>query len=65
VFVAPAACACFTDITGDGITNIQDFLVLLADYGCAGSCVADINNDGLTGTVDLLILNTAFGTACP
>jgi hypothetical protein len=65
VFVAPAACACFTDITGDGITNIQDFLVLLADYGCAGSCVADINNDGLTGTADLLILNTAFGTACP
>jgi hypothetical protein len=65
LFTAPGTCACFSDINNDNETNIQDFLLLLADYGCSGVCSADINGDGTTGAADLLLLNSSFGTDCP
>jgi hypothetical protein len=65
LFIAPGTCACFTDINNDNVTNIQDFLLLLADYGCNNNCNADFNGDSITGAADLLLLNSSFGTICP
>jgi hypothetical protein len=43
------------DVTGDGVVNVQDFLLLLAQWGTAGP-EADINNDGVVSVEDFLIL---------
>jgi hypothetical protein len=64
VFVAPAECACPTDFTGDNITDVQDLLFFLAEYGCTENCVADLNGNGSTGSEDLLDILAAFGQTC-
>lgn len=58
---------CTGDISGDGVVNGVDLLILLNDFGpCAvGSpCAGDLSNDGVVNGVDLLILLNAFGP-CP
>jgi hypothetical protein len=49
-----------TDINGDGVVNIQDFLELLSHWGpCPAPCppcYADINNDCTVDVVDFLAL---------
>jgi len=65
LFVAPPTCACFTDVNNDNTTNIQDFLLLLSDFGCTSGCTADVNGDGVTGAADLLLINSSFGIDCP
>lgn len=64
VFTAPADCACPTDFTGDNITDVQDLLFFLAEYGCTENCVADLNGNGSTGSEDLLDILAAFGQTC-
>lgn len=45
------------DVTGDGLINITDILVLMANWGpCVGNCLTDLNEDGQTGISDLLII---------
>ena len=49
------------DIDGDGVVGINDFLLLLGDWGpcavpCPPSCAADLDDDCLVGIVDFLLL---------
>ncbi len=46
----------------DGVVNVSDLLVLLSQWGSAGSC--DINRDGVVNVSDLLFLLSAWGE-CP
>jgi hypothetical protein len=65
VFTAPANCFCPTDLDGTGFTDISDFLLFLADFGCTGSCSGDLNNDGQTSSDDLLAFLSGFNAPCP
>jgi len=45
------------DLDGDGIVDLQDFLILLSDWGCTGQpgvCDGDFNGDGVVDIQDLL-----------
>ena len=45
------------DVTGDGLINVTDILVVMANWGpCVGNCPTDLNNDGQTNVSDLLIV---------
>jgi agmatine/peptidylarginine deiminase len=54
---------CPADVDGDGVVNVQDFLLLLAVWGSAGG-PADVNDDGIVNVEDFLLLLAAWG-ACP
>lgn len=64
-FVAPASCYCLTDLSGNLLTEVQDILLILADFGCLESCVADVTNDDATNVADVLAVLAAFGIPCP
>lgn len=53
---------CPTDINKDGVTNVQDLLILLAEWGPVG-IQSDFNEDGIVNTLDLLELLINWG-AC-
>jgi hypothetical protein len=59
------SCGCPGDLNGDGITDLADLGILLADFGCVapGPCVGDLDNDGDTDLADLGILLADFGCA--
>jgi hypothetical protein len=42
------------DLNGDGVVNLSDYLIFLANYGSTNS-IADFNGDGVVGILDLLI----------
>ena len=46
------------DLTGDGLVDVLDLLVVIADWGsCPGECgAADLNGDGVVDVLDLLII---------
>jgi hypothetical protein len=50
--------ACPADLDGDGVVNVVDFLLLLADWGAPGG---DINGDGTTDILDFLLLLAGWG----
>jgi hypothetical protein len=56
---------CRADLNNDGVVDLADLGILLADFGCTapGPCVADINGDGATDLADLGILLADFGCA--
>ena len=64
VLVAPAACDCPMDLSGNRIIEVADILALLADFGCSGACPADLNGDGTVAVADVLLLLAAFGEGC-
>ncbi|MDA7743735.1 hypothetical protein N8891_05905 [Flavobacteriales bacterium] len=64
-FLAPLACYCATDLNGSGLTEIQDILLLLADFGCTSNCEADVTGDGASSVQDVLAMLAAFGEVCP
>ena len=64
-FLAPPACYCVTDLNGSGLTEVQDILLLLADFGCASNCEADVTGDGASSVQDILTMLAAFGEVCP
>jgi hypothetical protein len=59
---------CPADLTGDGVVDGADLLVLLSDWGACpdspSSCPADLNGDGVVDGSDLLALLAAWGP-CP
>jgi lysyl endopeptidase len=58
------SCECVGDFNDSGNVDIQDMLMLLANFGCSGSCIADMNNNGATGTDDILLFLNVFGSTC-
>ena len=57
---------CPADLNGDGVIDLADLGILLADFGCmGGTCPGDIDGDGDTDLADLGILLAEFGSACP
>jgi len=52
------------DIDTDGVVDVRDFLVLLADWGpcpvAPGCCRADVNGDGQVGIGDFLLILGAW-----
>ncbi|MBL7942871.1 MAG: hypothetical protein JNM00_08900, partial [Flavobacteriales bacterium] len=48
----------------DGVVNISDMLLFVADYGCAGTCIGDLDGNGTVNTADLLMFMGWFGTIC-
>jgi hypothetical protein len=52
---------CPTDLDGDGVTGIEDFLALLVAWGPNPGHVADLNGDGLVGIADFLSLLQSWG----
>ena len=55
-----ASCPC--DFNGDDIVDVNDLLILIADWGtCTDNCNSDVNDDGEVDVNDLLILIAAWG----
>ena len=56
---------CPEDVNGDGLVAVDDILILLSSFGCAGpSCTGDIDNDDVIGVSDILSVLSAFSTSC-
>ena len=56
---------CAGDVNGDGIVDLADLGILLAEFGCTGGvCLADLDGDGDTDLADLGILLAGFGQPC-
>ena len=52
----------FPDFNGDDIVDVNDLLILIADWGtCTDNCNSDVNDDGEVDVNDLLILIAAWG----
>ena len=58
---------CQGDLNGDGVVDLADLGILLADFGCTapGPCPGDVDGDGDTDLADLGILLSEFGNICP
>ena len=60
---------CLADLDGNGVVDLADLGVLLADFGCRGGapqpCPGDIDCDDDTDRADLGILLASFGSTCP
>jgi len=53
------------DITGDGVVDVNDLLILIAYWGaCTGTCDGDVNDDG-TVDVDVLLIVISNWGPCP
>ncbi|MHC4785510.1 MAG: choice-of-anchor Q domain-containing protein [Planctomycetota bacterium] len=53
------ATSCPADLDGDSVVRIQDFLVLLANFGSSGP--GDIDGNGTVDVQDFLLLLAAWG----
>ena len=51
------------DVNIDGVVNIQDIVVVAANFGAVGENKADINGDGVVDIVDLVKVAAAFRNA--
>ena len=50
------------DVNADGVVNIQDLVLVGANFGKTGENPADVNGDGVVNIVDLVTVASAFGT---
>ena len=59
--------ACPGDLNNDGVVDLADLGILLADFGCTppGPCAGDLDGDGDTDLADLGILLADFGCSVP
>ena len=55
---------CPGDFDGNGLIGVNDVLVALGNFGCAGDCVADVDGDNIVGVTDILTLLSGFGQSC-
>ena len=65
--VAQIGCtdACFADINHDGVVSVEDFLIIISNWGQEGfSCRGDIDGNGAVNVADLLIMLNNFGGEC-
>ena len=49
------------DINEDGVVNIQDLVLVAANFGQTGENTADVNDDGVVDIVDLVLVAGALG----
>lgn len=63
-FVQPPPPPCPSDFNVDGVVDLADLGVILADFGCVGDCAADIDGDGDTDLSDLGTVLSDFGMPC-
>ena len=49
------------DVNNDGVVNIQDLVLVGANFGKTGENDADVNGDGVINIVDLVLVAGAFG----
>ena len=49
------------DVNGDGVINIQDLVLVSAQFGKTGKNSADVNGDGVVNIRDLVLVAGAFG----
>ena len=54
-------CVCPPDINGNGTVDVNDILVIVAQWGTSGP-QADVNQDGIVDITDLLITLDEFGS---
>ena len=50
------------DVNADGIVNIQDLMLVAANFTRTGKNSADVNTDGIVNIVDLTLVAGAIGT---
>lgn len=55
---------CPEDLDNDGLVNVNDILLLLAEFGCVTDCTFDLNGVPGVDVADFLILLGAFGLPC-
>lgn len=60
--IGGAPCPC--DLNNDGVVDISDLALVLANFGSGGP-VGDIDNNGVVDISDLALLLACFGTNCP
>jgi len=53
--------SCPADISGDGQVNTSDLLMVINNWGAAGSNQADVNHDNVVNSGDLLAVINAWG----
>ena len=54
---------CFSgDVNDDGHVDVADLLLVIGDWGCAGTCVGDVDGDGSVTVGDLLLVIANWGT---
>ena len=49
------------DVNSDGVVNIQDLVLVSANFGLTGQHPADVNGDGIVNIQDLVAVAAAFG----
>lgn len=52
---------CEEDVNFDNVVNIEDLLILIADWGSTEGGLTDINGDGIVNIEDLLMLVSSWG----
>ena len=50
------------DVNADGVVNIQDLVLVAANFGKTGTNDADVNNDGIVNIQDLVLVAANFGS---
>ena len=65
--IGDEALDCLADITGDGMVDVADLLIILQFYGCAVDCDpnVDLSGDGMISNPDMLIFLAWYGLPCP
>lgn len=64
---APLSC-CVGDFNGDGATDFDDFVILLANYNCLGECwecTGDLDRDGDVNFGDQVLFLADYGCTTP
>ncbi len=67
LFLPGISFSCREDVSGDGVVNNNDFLILLGQFNKPCNtldCPTDINEDGVTNNTDFLLLLGQFNHLC-
>jgi len=56
--------SCNYDLSGDGVINTADIMLLISNFGCEGNCAGDVDNDLVVGVNDLYYIIGNFELPC-